>query len=187
MVFICGRYFSMIPLFSQMAGTSPSRMKLLYLLVLGLHVLEIVPRLVDNLLMQQNVEHGHRLHLRSGHHALMRDRRRHRHSVRPVVAGTARDVRRIPQRYRRNHPGHVADIVGPSARRLTLTAEPFVLSALRGRGARRAHRRDLHRQPVDPNPQFLLQAPSPAAGPRRTTSAARLSGCSRTSSRRSFY
>ena len=45
----------------------------------------------------------------------MRDRRRHRNRIRPVVAGAGLDVRWIVERHRRDVPGDVADVVGPAA------------------------------------------------------------------------
>ena len=76
----------MISLFSSIAGLSCGRMSGSYFVVLGLDVPEVVPRRSHQLGLHQQIDHRHRLHLGAGGDALVRDRRRHRDGVRPVVA-----------------------------------------------------------------------------------------------------
>ena len=57
----------------------------------------------------------HRLHLGAGGRALVRNRRRHRNRVRPVVPGQPGNVRRKAQRHRRHVPRDVADVVRAAA------------------------------------------------------------------------
>ena len=95
---------------------------------------EIALRPGNQLRPQQQIKHRRRHHLRPGHHALMRDRRRHGHRIRPVMAGQIRQVRGIAELHRRHHPGHVADIVGAGAERIDgdlrrLGAQPDRLAA----------------------------------------------------------
>ena len=105
----------MISSFSQMAGLSAGRMQRRVLAVLRLHVPEVVPGLLGDLRTHEDVEHGHGLHLGAGDHAFVRDRRRHRNRVRPVVTRPGLEVRRKAQRHGRHIPGDVADVVGPAA------------------------------------------------------------------------
>src|SRR5258708_16587421 len=76
--------------------------------VFRLDVPEIGPRLFHQLGAPAPVPDRHRLHLGAGGDPLMRDRRRHRDRVRPVVARPGGDVRREAERDPRDGPRDVA-------------------------------------------------------------------------------
>src|SRR5260370_2626276 len=55
--------------------------------VLGLHRAKVFPGFLDKLRLEQKIQRGHRLRLRTGRGAFVRNRRGHGNSIRPAMAG----------------------------------------------------------------------------------------------------